>query len=156
MGSKQVVVFKTGNEEYAIPIEFIISIEKMEGITPIPHLPPYVKGIAKVRGELIPVLDLNRILYDAPIVDESSVRNIVLQTKELSLGILVNEAKDIIEISEGQIKQIGLVAYEKTSYFTGVANLDSRLITLIDPEKLVQSLEGIREIQEFMKSQKEE
>lgn len=156
MGSKQVVVFKTGNEEYAIPIEFIISIEKMEGITPIPHLPPYVKGIAKVRGELIPVLDLNRILYDAPIVDENSVRNIVLQTKELSLGILVNEAKDIIEISEGQIKQIGLVAYEKTSYFTGVANLDSRLITLIDPEKLVQSLEGIREIQEFMKSQKEE
>jgi len=67
---------------------------------------------------------------------------------------LVNEAKEIINIPQDKLKQVGLVAYQKTSYFTGVANLDTRLITLIDPLLLIRSLEGIREIQEFMKSEK--
>lgn len=154
--SNKVVVFLVGNEEYAIPIENVRSIEKVEGITPIPHLPNYVTGIFKVRGELIPALDTERILYNRPINLGETVRIIVLQTEDMSLGILVNEAKEILDIPPERIKQVGLVAYQKTSYFTGVANLESRLITIITPSILVKSLEGIREIQEYMKSQMQE
>ncbi|UII54755.1 chemotaxis protein CheW [Cytobacillus spongiae] len=151
--SKKVVVFQVGKEDYAISIEYVTSIEKVEGVTPIPHLPEYVKGIVKVREELIPIIDFETILYNRHITVTDSTRLIVLHTDQMFLGILVNDAKEIIDIQEEQIKQIGLVAYQKTSYFTGVANLDSRLITIIDPSVLVGSLEGIRDIQEYMKSQ---
>lgn len=153
--SNKVVVFTVGSEEYAIPIEHVLSIEKLEGITPIPHLPNYVRGIMKVRGELIPALDTERILYNRPMEANESVRIIVLQTEDMSLGVLVGEAKEILDIPQEQIKQVGLVAYQKTSYFIGVANLETRLVTIISPSILVKSLEGIREIQEFMKSQTE-
>lgn len=153
--SNKVVVFTVGKEEYAIPIENVLSIEKLEGITPIPHLPQYVSGIIKVRGELIPALDTERILYNRPVEVNDSVRIIVLQTEEMSLGILVGEAKEILDIPQEQMKQVGLIAYQKTCYFTGVANLENRLISIISPSILVKSLEGIREIQEFMKSQTE-
>ena len=152
----KVVVFQVGTEEYAIPIEHVISIEKMEGITPIPHLPVYVKGIVKVRGELLPVLDFEEILYNRPIQNNDQTRMIVLKTDDLSIGVLVNDAKEIIDIGKEDLKQLGLVAFNKTSYFSAVANLASRLITMIDPSKLVQSLEGISDIQEYMKSHKEE
>lgn len=149
----KVVVFRTGKEEYAIPIPFVISIEKVEGITSIPHLPNYVKGMAKVRDDLIPVVDFENILYGRSLKENETSRMIVLQTDELSFGILVNEAREILDIPSENLKQPGLLAYQKTSYFTGVANLDARLITLIDPSSLVESLEGIREIKDFMKSQ---
>ncbi|MBT2687005.1 chemotaxis protein CheW [Bacillus sp. ISL-47] len=149
----KVVVFRVGKEEYAIPIPFVISIEKMEGITPIPHLPHYVNGIAEVRGELIPVVDYESILYSRALQETETSRMIVLQTEELSFAVLVNEAKEILDIPADNLKQPGLIAYQKTNYFTGVANLDSRLITLIDPLKLVESLEGIREIKDYMKTQ---
>lgn len=149
----KVVVFRVGKEEYAAPIPFVISIEKMEGITPIPHLPNYVKGIAKVRGELVPVVDFENILYSRTLQENETSRMIVLQTDELSFAILVNEAREILDISSENLKQPGLIAYHKTSYFIGVANMDTRLITLIDPSKLVESLEGIREIKEYMKTQ---
>ncbi|GLB58108.1 chemotaxis protein CheW [Cytobacillus sp. NCCP-133] len=149
----KVVVFRVGNEEYAVPIPFVISIEKMEGITPIPNLPIYVKGIAKVRGELIPAADFENILYSRPLQADETSRMIVLQTEELSFAILVNEAREILDISSENLKQPGLIAYQKTNYFTGVANMDERLITLIDPSRLVESLEGIREIKEYMKTQ---
>ncbi|WP_075982227.1 chemotaxis protein CheW [Bacillus massilinigeriensis] len=151
--SNKVVVFIVGSEEYAVPIQYVVSIEKLEGATPIPHLPNYVKGIVKVRGELIPVIDMEQIFNYQSLSIDPSVRIIVLQTEELSIGILVRDAKEIIDIPEEKIKQVGLVAYQKTSYFVGVANLESRLVTIISPTQLVQSLEGIREIQEFMMSQ---
>lgn len=154
--TSKVVVFQVGTEEYAIPIEQVISIEKVEGITPIPHLPVYVKGIVKVRGELLPVLDLEEILYHRIIQYNDQTRMIVVKTDELTIGVLVNDAKEIIDIEKENLKQLGLVAFNKTSYFTSIANLESRLITLIDPSKLVQSLEGINEIQQYMKSHQEE
>lgn len=151
----KVVVFQVGNEEYAIPIKFVTSIEKVEGITPIPHLPNYVNGIVKVRNDLIPVIDFERILYNRSIVVNELTKMIVLQTDDLSIGVIVNEAKEIIDIPTESIKQPGLIAYNKTTYFSEIANLNSRIITLISPSILVQSLDGIREIQEFMKTQKE-
>lgn len=154
--TNKVIVFTIGNEEYAVSIDYVLSIEKVEGITPIPHLPNYVSGIIKVRGELIPALDTENILYNRSTNLDEAVRIVVLKTAEMSLGILVNEAKEILDIPSENIKQIGLVAYQKTSYFTGVANLDSRLITIIDPSILVKSLEGIREIQEYMQNQLQE
>lgn len=155
-GTNKVVVFTIGNEEYAVPIENVLSIEKVEGITPIPHLPNYVRGIIKVRGELIPALDTENILYNRSTNIGEAVRIIVLRTADMSLGILVNEAKEILDIPTELIKQVGLVAYQKTSYFTGVANLDSRLVTIVDPSILVKSLEGIREIQAYMQKQLQE
>ncbi|AGX05413.1 chemotaxis protein [Bacillus sp. NRRL B-14911] len=154
--NKKMIVFQVGKEEYAIPIEYVISIEKAEDITPIPHLPAYVKGISKVRGELIPVIDFEHILYDRSQADSDAARMIVLQTEELSLGASVAEAKEIIDMPKEAVKELGLAAYQKTTYFSGVAALGSRLITIIDPLRLVQALEGIREIKEFMKDRKEE
>ncbi|HYK72472.1 MAG TPA: chemotaxis protein CheW [Pseudoneobacillus sp.] len=148
--SSKVIVFQVDKEEYGIPIQFVVSIEKLEGITPIPHLPQYVKGMMVVRGELIPVIDLEQIFYHRPLEQDESSRLIVLKTEELSIGIMVRDAKEIIDIPSEKIKQVGLVAYAKTSYFTGVANLDSRLITFIDPLKLVQALEGVNEIKDYM------
>lgn len=148
----KVIVFGLGEEEYALPIEHVLSIEKLESITPIPHLPPYVRGILKVRDELVPILDGEKILYDRLLSIDDTVRVIIIMTEELSVGLLVREAKEIIEIPAENLKQVGLVAYDKTSFFTAVANLKDRLITLITPEKFIQSLDGIREIQEFMKN----
>ena len=153
--TNKVVVFQVGNEEYAIPIQYVMSIEKVEGITPIPHLPNYVNGITKVRNELIPVIDFEQILYHRRTVVDESTKMIVLQTTDLQLAVVVKEAKEIIDIPSENIRQLGLIAYKKTTYFSGIANLNSRVITIIDPSNLIQSLDGIREIQEFMRSQKE-
>lgn len=56
MDISKVVVFRAGNEEYGVPIENVISIEKLEDINVIPNMPYYMKGVVMVRGELIPTL----------------------------------------------------------------------------------------------------
>lgn len=154
--AEKVVVFNAGKEEYAIPIEFVISIEKIEEINHIPHLPSYMRGIIKSRGSLIPVLDIGDIFYGLSTDVNETVRMIVIETDELSFGLLVKEAKEILEIPEEALEQIGLVAYHKTKYFTAVANLDDRLITMIDPPSMLEVLEGVKEIKEYLIKQQQE
>jgi purine-binding chemotaxis protein CheW len=105
---------------------------------------------------LIPVIDLEKVLYNRDIQVEEKTRLIVIETAEISVGVLVRDAKEILEIPAENLKQPGLIAYQKTSFITGVANFDKRMIMLIDPETLIQSLEGIKEIKDYMKNQKQE
>lgn len=143
--SKQAVVFRCQNEEYAVPIEQVISIEKIASITPIPHLPNYLLGFTKIRDELVPIIDFNIILYNQKTTGELA-RIIVLNTDIVNYGLVVSEAKEIMQFQDDELKQVGLVNYSKTRYFTEVANLQDRIITCVDPKILVNSLEGIREI----------
>ncbi|MEG0450669.1 MAG: chemotaxis protein CheW [Lysinibacillus sp.] len=145
MESVKAVVFACGEEEYAVPVEQTVSIEKLEHVTPIPHLPNYLLGFTRIRGELVPVLDFERILYNRSAATELS-RIIVLNTDVVNYGLLVSEAKEILDFDESILKQMGLVNYSKTRYFTAVANLEDRMITYVDPKILVNSLDGIREI----------
>jgi purine-binding chemotaxis protein CheW len=148
----KVVVFRTGNEEYGIPLEFVVSIEKMGTSTPIPQMSDYIKGIIKVREELIPIIDLEYIFYQRCLKTDENARLIVIQSEKLLLGLLVNEAKEIIEIPDDKIKQVGLISFANTAYISGVASLDNQLITIINPETLVGSLDGIADLQDYMKS----
>jgi purine-binding chemotaxis protein CheW len=150
----KVVVFHAGREEYALPIENVVSIEKLAHINPIPHLPPYVLGLVKVRNELIPVMDMSSILYNNPLNNEEGLFLLVVHTETLEVGLVVKEAKEILEVADASITDVGLLAYSKTKYFNGVINLENRMITKIDPEVLVGSLEGIKEIRDYVQEQK--
>ena len=156
MTSVKVVVFRCGNEDYAIPVEHVVSIEKLEQVNPISHLPNYFLGLMKIRGELVPIVDFEQILYGRSASSDEQVRVIVLQTEEMFIGLLVLEAKEILDIAEEDLKQIGLVNYSKTQYFSSVANLENRVITIIDPSILVRTVDGIKEIQTYLESVKAE
>ena len=149
MGFEKAVVFICGNEDYAVPVDQVVSIEKLERVTPIPHLPNYLLGFTRIRGELTPVIDFGRVLYNRPTNTDTS-KVIVLSTELVNYGLLVADAKEILDFDESVLKQMGLVNYEKTKYFTAIANLEDRMISCVDPSILVNSLDGIREIVNYL------
>lgn len=155
MSMEKSIVFRSRTEEYAVSVEQVVSIEKIDRITPVPHLPKYLLGFTRVRGELIPVLDFRIILYNEPSSDDSS-KIIVLNTDVINYGLVVDEAREILTISNNELAQVGLVNYAKTQYFTAIANLENRMITCVDPKMLVNSIEGIREIMEYLSSLNED
>jgi purine-binding chemotaxis protein CheW len=153
MSDFKAVIIECGQEEYALPVDKVVSIEKLERVNPIPHLPEYMLGLMKIRGELVPILDFQQILYGNSAKDEPNVRIVVVQTETLFIGLLVLNAKEILDIPERKLTSSGLMAYSRTPYFTTVANLEDRLITVVDAEKLSQTLTGMDEIGDFVQSQ---
>lgn len=149
MSNSKVIVFRSGNEDYAVSVDYIISIEKVESTNRIPHLPSYVDGFTKSRGELLPILDFEQILYNKSNQSDDN-KLIMIKVDGFSFALKVVEAKEILDIPEELLMQVGLVNYSKTRYFTAVANLEGGMITIVSPSILVDSLEGIKEIKEYM------
>ena len=153
MSDLKAVVVQCGNEEYAIPVEAVVSIERLEQVNRIPHLPEYMLGLMRIRGELVPILDFEQILYGRSAQGLGDVRVVVVQTARLFIGLLVLDAKEILDIPEDVMTSAGLMAYSRTPYFTTVANLENRMITVVDPEILSKTLAGMDEIGDYVLSQ---
>lgn len=154
MGDMKAVIIQCGQEEYALPVDTVVSIEKLERVNPIPHLPEYMLGLMKIRGELVPILDFQQILYGNSAKDDPNARVVVVQTENLSIGLLVLDAKEILDIPESKLTSSGLMAYSRTPYFKTVANLEDRMITVVDAEILSRTLTGMDEIGEYVQTQR--
>lgn len=151
MEDQKVVVFSADNEEFGIPVFNVISIERAQQLNAIPQMPKFLLGVLSIRDELIPIVDTGIILFNRAINHTEKTKIIVAKTDTLSVGLLVDDAKEIIDIPKNQLKQLSLT-YQLTPYITGVATLTERMITLIDPAKLFDGLEGFDMIEEHIHS----
>ena len=57
---KTYITFKVSNELFGIDVSYVDTIIQMATITRVPAAPYYFAGIINLRGEVIPVLSLNR------------------------------------------------------------------------------------------------
>ena len=80
-------------------------------------------GLMRIRGELVPIIDFEQILYGNSAKGHEEARVVVVQTDNLYIGLLVLNAKEILDIPESTLTSSGLIAYSRTPYFTTVANL---------------------------------
>jgi purine-binding chemotaxis protein CheW len=142
----KVVVFQAKEEEYGVPIQHVVSIEKVQTFTSVPNMPSYMYGVTTVRGEVTPILDANQIIYHSKSELTEQSRMIIFKTDELAFGLIVEDAKEIINVPAETVQQVGILSQQSSSYLIGVANLEDRLLTLIDPTKLLNSLEEMQEV----------
>lgn len=151
MEDQKVVVFSTSNEEFGIPVLNVISIERTQQLNAVPLMPNYMLGVLTIRDELIPIIDSGVILFNKKTNHTDKTKIIVAKTDTLSVGLLVDDAKEIIDIPKNQLKQLSLT-YQLSPYITGVATLEERMITVLDPSKMFDGLEGFDTIEEHIQS----
>ncbi|GAA5415126.1 chemotaxis protein CheW [Paraliobacillus ryukyuensis] len=134
------IVFDLKGEEYALPVEYVGSIERMMHITRVPQTASFVKGVLNLRGVVTPIVDLrDRFGFDA-VTETDSTRIIILEVNGLEVGLIVDAAYDVIDIPKEAIEPppevIGSV---QVDYIHGVAKLDERLLILLDMEKVLNA-----------------
>ena len=55
---QQMIIFKVGDEEFAVDIMFVKEVVMLREITPVPETASFVEGVMNLRGHLVPVVDL--------------------------------------------------------------------------------------------------
>ncbi len=129
----QLVIFKLGEEHFAVDTDKILSINDMMPITKVPKAPNYIKGLINLRGSIKSLVDINLLLNINSHKDQNNI--IILKVDEEELGITVDEVEEVINIEEQKIQK--LETHNSESYIKGIIDLESRLLTVIDIEKLI-------------------
>lgn len=97
------MVFSVCGVNYAIEIEYVTEIIGIQPITPVPNLPSYVKGIANVRGTIVPVVDM-RAKFGLERVPYDERTCIILACKDdINIGLIVDSVEDVIQLSQEDI-----------------------------------------------------
>lgn len=130
----QYIVIRLGEEQYGIDIRYIDNIVRMQYITRVPKMPNYLRGVINLRGEVIPVISL-RLKMGLPEDEITRVtRIIIIKTEtEGNTGVLVDEVKEVVTLSEDEIERVSRESKDgKTSFINGVGKHNNELISLLD------------------------
>jgi chemotaxis signal transduction protein len=67
---RKLVTFRIAKEEFAFHMEHVREILRVETPNQVPDVPDYVLGVLTVRGRILPVIDLRRLLQQRSLADE--------------------------------------------------------------------------------------
>ena len=85
------VAFRAGEQHLLASLGEVIETLVYPSLTPVPNTCSWVRGIANVRGKLLPVVDLNAYLGNEPAVLTRRTRVLVLDCQGVYSGLVVDE-----------------------------------------------------------------
>lgn len=144
----QLIIFKLAGEEYGLSIDQIKEVVLTPRVARMPQTPPYIKGVANIRGSIIAIMDLEQKFGLGEGLGEGLTQNytLVVENADFKIGILVKEVPNTLTIEVDDIdKASTLIQYSTldASCLMGVVNVGDRMIILIDMIKLIES-EGVK------------
>lgn len=107
------LVFESGDLHLFISTEYVIEIINDHAITPVPVIPPYIKGIINLRGQILPVVDIRLYMGHEATEYTSKTCIIVLQIDSVPLGIIVDTVQQVIDIDFAKIHSIPVKRQQK-------------------------------------------
>jgi purine-binding chemotaxis protein CheW len=147
-GNNAYCTFRLAGHLFGFDIRAVREVNTQTACTPVPQAPPVVRGCVNLRGNIVLVLDLRRLLGmdPAPVTPDS--RLIVFKPAVGdSFGVLVDAVGDIATIGDDLTEnwQPGeaLRVEEETGarraaeLVTGIGKLDGELLVIVDPHKLL-------------------
>jgi purine-binding chemotaxis protein CheW len=134
----QFIVFYINDEEYAIDIQKVMTIEKPLKITRVPHTADVVKGVINLRGEIIPIIDLVKKLRMGEAIESDNTRIIIFKIDDFSVGFIVDQIVEVLSISTEQIESTAVLTDSDISaeYICGIGKIDGRIITILNLDKI--------------------
>lgn len=136
----QFVAFTIGSEEFCIDISRVREIKEMMPITKVPHAPAEVEGIVNLRGQVIPIVNLKKVLGYYDDGDTSDGKIILVETDSDVVGFIVDDVSDVVSLSGDHIESVPhVISGHQSHYIRGIAKKDERLLLILDLGKIAST-----------------
>lgn len=128
----QFVTFHLEDEVFAVNMGKVREIIRVPAVTRVPLAPPALDGVANLRGQVLPIVSLRRLLGLEERAADEATRAVIVDVGQ-PVGFVVDRVSSVIGVEAGQIEAIaesgGVIAAE---YLAGmIKNASSHTITMI-------------------------
>ena len=132
----QLIVFNLDQYEFAVPIEQVWRVESLAEQTPtrVPRAPAFLEGVANVRGQVVPMVDLKKRLGFSAAERPPKSRLLVVEMEGQRVGLIVDGVSDIMWVATARIEPPPpMVAQISGIFVQGVAKEEGdRLLIILD------------------------
>ncbi|MCX7799081.1 MAG: chemotaxis protein CheW [Fimbriimonadales bacterium] len=135
MAENKYVVFRLGQEKYAMPIESVERILPRQEVTRLPKSPKVMLGVFEMRGSTLPVIDA-RLRFELPAGDEAH-NFVVVLTQDGRCALSVDRVEGIVTLSEDAIEDKSAILDGKDDGFIrGIGKHGDQLLVVLEPNGL--------------------
>lgn len=132
------LTFKSGDLILYISTRHVIEIINNYSITNLPLVPPYIKGIINLRGQVLPVVDIQMRMGKCETECGTETCIIVLDIDSVSLGIIVDSVRQVIDIDLKNVQPIPLKRQQKL--LDGMVTMeDGSVFMSVDCQALIKA-----------------
>ena len=118
----EVVEFTLGKERYAIESIHIREIDLLHDFTPVPGTPPFVLGLANLRGQILSIINLKK-LFELPekgLTDLNKV--LVIHEGNREMGVLADAILGVRSLCREHLNNtLPLLTGIRAEYLQGIA-----------------------------------
>lgn len=137
----RVCLLTLGGEVYAVDLRHVREVFEVDVITPVPGMPPALVGVTNVRGSVIPVMDLRRML-NLPTAGPATQYAVIIKHGSHQLGVLVEQVPEIRTVQTEQfLPTPSGDAREGKPFLTAVLRLDDRMGGVVEVPTLLACME---------------
>ncbi|ACB08587.1 MAG: Chemotaxis protein CheW [Thermotoga sp. 47_83] len=134
----EVLSFEIDEQALAFDVDNIEMVIEKSDITPVPKSRHFVEGVINLRGRIIPVVNLAKILGIS--FDEQKMKSIIVaRTKDVEVGFLVDRVLGVLRITENQL-DLTNVSDKFGKKSKGLVKTDGRLIIYLDIDKIIEEI----------------
>jgi purine-binding chemotaxis protein CheW len=140
----ELIMVQIGDQQFAIDIMSVREIRGWAPSTPLPHAPPYVRGMINLRGLILPVVDLGARLGLASTQPDSASVVVVAEISGRQVGLLVDAVCDILLLTANMLQETPDVGARVIQDFVqGVITTDEGIVTLLSLDQVLPNASGI-------------
>jgi purine-binding chemotaxis protein CheW len=135
------LTFRLGDELFAASVTKVIEILEIPKITRVPRSPEFIRGVVNLRGNVLSVVD-SRIKFGLPAVDDTIntcivVINVNVDGQNLTMGLIVDAVKEVMEIEDGQVQAVPEIGSKyKSEFIEGMVKSDEQFIMILNVDQL--------------------
>ena len=151
--SQKYVIFNLGRDCFALTVQSIQEILLYRELTNVSKPPNFVEGILNNRDQAIPVLDLKKRFGIQSNLDQPR-RIIILNIQNLTLGIIVDDIFEVMNIKHSQQEQIPSDLIMNREWYPEdyFIKRGETLVLVLAPERILSPQE-IKNLQSFIETQ---
>ncbi len=144
----QYLAFSLAGEIYAIPLLGVKEIIEYGGVTPIPTMPDFVRGVINLRGLVVPVLDLSARFGEGrtQIGERTCIIIIEQEGRDQDMGVVVDGVNAVIDVAPEDIEPPpSFGAHLRVDFIHGMCKYQDRFVVVLGLAKVL-SVDEITQI----------
>jgi purine-binding chemotaxis protein CheW len=100
------LIFDLDDARFGVDAMLVSESVWLPKLTPVEEAPPYIVGIFCLRGQIVPVTDLNLRFGHPARPYRISDQIVILELDQLLMGLIVSEVREVIELSAKAIQPL--------------------------------------------------
>ncbi len=138
----EILSFVIGKQEFGIGVDYVELVNERTEITPVPNSKMFIEGVMNLRGRIVPVVDLTKLMTIEYNGEEEFENVLILKTEGAEVGFFVNEVKEVVRTTESEIDK-GARTEQFDNKVKGIVQKGKRLILYLDIEEVLKACEGL-------------